>query len=331
MGSLVSKACLNCAAPLPEGSLTCAFCGSSHVLTAEGFQSACQGCGAGNPPHAKHCVQCTKPLLLPCPECAALNPLGSRYCHDCTIEFASYKDPHYQVAENTVPLEAVDERVKTWLEGRWFKARDIATQLQVLERTLFWVPVWRFFAEAKGHVQGQVSQTHYRSVSHKRFVSDGQGGGDWQTEVDSEPYTVWNDVQRDFQQPISVSLRAADPEGTEPLYRALGEPWKQKVPCACSTAPGRGRLRARVRARARAAAPPTTACAPRPPPSSSGPCSSGSCASTCAGVQPALSLTFYPVWSVLYRYKRKQGTLQLDGVTGEGHGKRISLLTQWLS
>lgn len=331
MGSLVSKACLNCAAPLPEGSLSCAFCGSSHVMTADGFQSACQGCGAGNPPHAKHCVQCREPLQLPCPECAALNPLGSRYCHDCTIEFASYKDPHYQVAENSVPLEAVDAKVKAWLEGRWFKARDISTQLQVLERTLFWVPVWRFFAEAKGRVQGQTSQTHYRSVSHKRFVSDGQGGGDWQTEVDSEPYTVWNDVQHEFQQPVSVALRAADPQGTAPLYAALGEPWQAKVPLRVLDGPLGGADHERVfepeleplaaydRLRREAGAELERTLLERV------------LRLDVRYVQPALSLTFYPVWSVLYRYKRKQGTLQLDGVSGEGHGKRISLLTQWLS
>ena len=58
MGSLLSKACLNCAAPLPQGGLSCEFCGSSHVVTGDGYQSACPGCGSGNPPHAKHCVQC---------------------------------------------------------------------------------------------------------------------------------------------------------------------------------------------------------------------------------------------------------------------------------
>ena len=230
MGSLLSKACLNCAAPLPQGGLSCEFCGSSHVVTGDGYQSACPGCGSGNPPHAKHCVQCRARLQLPCPECAADNPLGSRFCHDCTIEFARYRDPHYQVAVNTVPHAEVDARAKAWLEGKWFKARDIEANLEVLERTLFWLPVWRFLAEARGKVQGQTAQTHYRTVKNKRFVKEGDSPGTWVDELDSQPYVVWNDVNRDFEQPVSVVLRASASEGTAPLYAALGEPWTAKVP-----------------------------------------------------------------------------------------------------
>jgi len=331
MGTLVSKTCLNCAAPLPQGSLSCEFCGSSHVMTADGFQSACQGCGAGNPPHAKHCVQCRAALLIPCPECRADNPLGSRFCHDCTIEFAHYRDPHYQVARNAIPLDAVDARASEWLEGKWFKARDIADNLEILERTLFWLPVWRFLAEARGNVQGQVSQTHYKTVENKRFVPSEDGKGKWENEVDSQPYTVWNDVNRDFEHPVSVVLRASTEEGTAPLYTAVGEPWANQVPLRPldgelggaehervfepGLSPGAAwrTLRQEADQQLRATLLEKV---------------------TRLDVryrQPALSLAFYPVWSVLYRYKRKQGTLQLDGVSGRGSGKRISLLTQWLS
>ena len=65
---LLAKQCLSCAASLPAESLTCEFCGMSHVVEpgSGGLVCACPACGSGNRVEAKHCVQCAKPLLLPC-------------------------------------------------------------------------------------------------------------------------------------------------------------------------------------------------------------------------------------------------------------------------
>jgi ribosomal protein L40E len=169
---LVAKECTSCGAPLPQGGLQCGFCGSTHVVTSAGLRAACSQCGTGNPPDAKSCVECSAKLVSPCPECAAANPLGCRFCKDCGIEFRTYREAACLYAPNTISEGEVEGLSREWLETRWFKARDLADGLKILRKTLVWLPLWDFRARAVGHVQGQVSHTHYKTETKSEWVTD---------------------------------------------------------------------------------------------------------------------------------------------------------------
>ncbi|MBC7226146.1 MAG: zinc ribbon domain-containing protein [Thermoflexales bacterium] len=46
--------------PNPDGTLTCAYCGTTYEITGR----ACPECGAVNPPEAEHCIRCGRVLDL---------------------------------------------------------------------------------------------------------------------------------------------------------------------------------------------------------------------------------------------------------------------------
>lgn len=46
--------------PDPDGTLTCAYCGTTYEITGR----TCSDCGAINPPEAKHCIRCGRVLDL---------------------------------------------------------------------------------------------------------------------------------------------------------------------------------------------------------------------------------------------------------------------------
>ena len=46
--------------------------------------------------------------------------------------------------------------------------------------------------------------------------------------------------------------------------------------------------------------------------------------------EPRLRLTFYPVWELVYRYRRVHGNAWVSGACGRVGGKSVSLLHQWL-
>jgi Double zinc ribbon len=330
--ALLARQCVCCGAALEPQSLECSFCGTNHVVTAEGtLGGSCRECGAANQPGARSCVQCRGALAFPCPECRASNPLGSRYCQECQIEFRRYRQAAIHRAPDQVRAERVRGLVIEWLDTRWFKARDIEERLRVLEQTLVWLPVWHLRGRAVGRVQGKVSQTHYRTVSRRSYDREGER---WVDKVDSVPYTVWQEVSKDFDQPVAEDLPGAshpelyeflrqpwgeplgleliDPDGDDPGLRTVGGAEAERVfEPEVSDERAFGRLRKRAERHLRA-----------------------ELLDKVEGLdvrflQPTLTLTFYPVWEVLYRYRRSHGTVRINGVTRELDGKRVSLLNQW--
>ena len=323
--SLVAKCCLSCGAGLPADGLVCAFCGAAHVLSGGAHALACPGCGAGNALTALHCVQCRASLVVTCPECRATSPHGSRYCQACRIEFRAYRRAQVLRAPLAVELEQVEQRVVDWLDGRWFKARDLRAHLRLIDSTLVWLPVWRFRARATGKVQGQVSQTHYRTVTNKRYDADREAFVD---EVDSRPYQVWTHVTKDFDRTLDLRLPGAR-EG-EALYDVLelggvgaARPVGDVPPALRSFErvfdPDLTDLEAfsRLRQQAREGL--------------EGELLERVESIEARWLEPALTLTFQPVWQVVYRYRRAHGDVRVHGSTGAVTGKRVTLLDQWFA
>jgi predicted nucleic acid-binding Zn ribbon protein len=57
-----------------------------------GSTVACPGCGTHNPPGARFCARCGRPLVEPelsCPSCATQLPEGSRFCFNCGHELTA--------------------------------------------------------------------------------------------------------------------------------------------------------------------------------------------------------------------------------------------------
>lgn len=314
---------MSCGAGLPEAGLLCAFCGASHVMSGGRLAVACPACGAGNTLDAKHCVQCRASLVVTCPECRATSPHGSRYCGDCRIEFRGYRRAEVLRCALVVAPEQVAGRVVDWLDGRWFKARDLRERLRVIDQTLLWLPTWNLRARVTGKVQGQVSQTHYRTVTTKHYDAEAER---WVDRVESQPYEVWNHVTKDFDRTLDVKLPACAearpfhdvlelggggvgaPLGDEPLGRAewerVFEPDQRDVAAfARLRRKAEEQLRGEVLQRVESI--------------------------DARWLQPTLTLTFQPVWQVVYRYKRTHGDARVHGTTGAVTGKRVSLLDQW--
>ncbi len=320
--TISEKRCLSCGAGMEHDTLACAYCGTSHVVTSSGLACACGKCGAGNPPSAKSCVQCRAALGHACPECKTFNPLGARFCQECTIEFRAYQRADLRVAPNQVALDEVEGVLLDWLDSRWFKARDLREHLRVLEKTLVWVPRWYFQCSARGSVQGQVSQTHYRPTTVRRPDGDGK----WVDSVSSEAYTVWEHVTKEFDEALALSRPAsAAAEGfnsflgnrapaSQPVRGELGgEPYERVFEPDQEDVRVFRALRARAHTRLKR--------------------------ELLERVErldarffgPALSLVFTPVWQVVYRYKGAHGDARIHGVTRRVEGKKISLFTQWFS
>ncbi|MGE0709530.1 MAG: zinc ribbon domain-containing protein [Planctomycetota bacterium] len=323
--NLARKECLSCGAALPEDGLRCTFCDATHVVVGSGVQSACPGCGVGNPPGAQGCGQCGADMMRPCPECRAGNPLASRYCHECRIELKRYRAPRYLQAPLVVQREEVEERVREWLDTRWFKARDLSEHLRLLEVSLVWAPVWRFLARAEGTATGQASQTHYRTVSRPDFGAE----GDERERVDSEPYRVWHEVTKAFERELALAKPAAS--GADELYAFLGDVSAARCPgqpvegvlgegddehvltpdrdelAAWTWIKGLAEeeLRAEVLERVELL--------------------------EVRWLGPRLELCFHPVWEAVYRYKNAHGRVRVCGERGEVDGKRVTLLTQLFS
>ena len=329
---ILAKRCQSCGAGLAQDSLTCGFCGTAHVVEpgTGGLLCACPRCGAGNRLEAKHCTSCQAALLVPCPECAADNPQGSRFCHACRIEFKSYRCAQIRAAPNMVDLEAaegrqaIDPLVVAWLQAGWFKARDIDAKLKILERTLVWVPLWTFRARIKGEVQGQVAQTHYRTTTSKSYDHDAEK---WVETPSSEPYTVWNDVRKDFDQRVVhtrlgnlAAERLADALGPAaqltgarvlPEGQTLGGAEHERVfePTDTEAVVYASLRREAIEHLRRTLLDKVETLDTQV-------------------FQPTLTLSFFPVWDVVYRYRRSHGSVHVRGSDGHVTGKRVTLLTQ---
>lgn len=322
---LTAKCCMSCGAGLPADGLVCAFCGAAHVMSGGAHALACPACGAGNALTARHCVQCRASLVVTCPECRATSPHGSRFCQECRIEFRAYRRALVLRAPLAVEPEHVAHKVIDWLDGRWFKARDLREQLRVIDSTLVWLPVWRFRARVTGKVQGQASQTHYRTVTNKRYDAQREA---WVDEVDSTPYKVWNHVTKDFDRTLDLKLDGSE-EG-KPLYdvlalggggegRPVGDvpppprPFERVFDPDLTDLEAFSRLRRQGREQLE-----------------------GELLEKVESVearwlQPTLTLTFQPVWQVVYRYKKAHGDVRVHGSTGAVTGKRVTLLDQWFA
>lgn len=320
---IVARSCHSCGAGLEADGLVCSFCGASHVVVGGALAVACPRCGAGNSERARHCVQCRAPVVVTCPECRATSPHGSRYCQECQIEFRSYRRARLLQAPLRVPAEQVEARLVEWLEGRWFRARDLRARLRLIERTLVWVPGWELRARVTGRVQGQVAQTHYRTVS--RQVPDGER---WRTEVDSVPYQVWSEVSKEFDRAVVVREPGCEQAaGLQDVVDQadLGPGVALPLPGEALTSDGgarvfepdlvdveafrrlRGRAEARLRQELLDRVERLEA----------------------RWLGPALTLTFEPVWRVVYRYRRAHGEARLHGTTGCVAGRKVTLLDQW--
>ena len=112
-------------------------------------------------------MSCGADVSFGCPECRARLPLGSRFCSECRIELARYRAPRLARLPNRVPSEDVEEALRRWLGSGWLRARDASARVVVMDRSLSWLPFWRFEARFAGTVTGQEAQTHYRTVSRE--------------------------------------------------------------------------------------------------------------------------------------------------------------------
>jgi hypothetical protein len=325
MGTIVAKLCMSCGAGLGADSLVCAFCGAAHVVTGGRMAVGCPGCGAGNTLEAKHCVQCRASLVVTCPECRASSPHGSRYCQDCRIEFRGYRRAAILRAACVVTPEQVETRVVDWLDGRWFKAWDLREQVRIIDKTLLWLPTWRLRSRVTGKVQGQVSQTHYRTTTTTHYDHESQK---WIEKPDSEPYKVWNHVTKDFDRTLDVKLPAS--AEARPFYDALAlagggdgkpvdeeptaaHPWERVFDPDLTDVEAFAVLRRTAQKQLH-----------------------GDLLEKVESVEerwlsPTLTIAFQPVWQVVYRYKKTHGDARIHGTTGAVTGKRVTLLDQWFS
>jgi membrane protease subunit (stomatin/prohibitin family) len=60
--------------------------GAGAAASGAAAQAACPACHAGNPPAAKFCQACGKPMAPPqaaCPACSVPNPQGAKFCMSC--------------------------------------------------------------------------------------------------------------------------------------------------------------------------------------------------------------------------------------------------------
>jgi len=323
--NLTARHCLSCSAPLAREQHECSYCGTVHDFNGLTPGAVCPGCGASNRPESQGCVQCRKALLYPCPECRGLNPLGARFCGGCRIEFLSYRQAHRRRALNRLDREGVSIHVKDWLAGGWLKARDIERRLRILERRLYWLPRWRYETRVEGKVQGRNAQTHYRTTTSKSYDHEQER---WIDRPGSEPYTVWQDVSKDFERRVAISAQANSETRLEELYAAIGEgviATEGLEAAPRSSAAGElvlkpegsdheafAALRAQVRAQLEAELLDEVE------------------RLELRSFEPRLFLTWRPVWELILSYRRKRRRVRIDGATLEVQGRGFSLLDQWL-
>lgn len=323
---MVAKLCLSCGAGLPAQGLVCTYCGTAHLVRADASLGlACAGCGAGNALDARTCVQCRAELRVRCPECQARSPLASRFCQECGLELRGWRRAHERTLPDRVASpEAAERAALAWLLDSWLRARDLEQQVKFLERTRVWVPEWRFAARAVGSVQGQVSQTHYRTVSRRELDPE---SGKWVDRVDSEPYQVWEHVRKEFDRRERARCPAARAASAfEELLAGADDSPAEDVATAPEERDPEGersfepdqpaeaiydRLRGEVLTRLR-----------------------GSLLERVELLDvrllgpPRLELVWRPVWQVVYRYRRTHGDVKVDGATRRAVGKRPTLLSQ---
>ncbi len=322
---LALKQCLGCAAPLGEG-LTCEHCGARHRVAGEGFALSCGRCGDVLPPGAACCPGCRAPAGIDCPECRARTPAGGRFCQGCGLELAAYR----RARRGHLPVrhagEAAGERARAWLGSGWFRARDQADHLRLIDRELLWAPVWRLRARVEGTLLGEVARTHYRTTTVDGIGPDGQPT----QRVVSRPYEVMEQVER----PVAEALderAAASPDAREldDLVLAAGPARVEAAPLEGPALPGdaAGRLfaprgddeAAFTALRARAL--------------------EGLAAARGLRVEQRrlqvldlrFELAFHPVWRLVWRYRRAHGVVRVHATTGDAAGDRPSLLAQWFS
>lgn len=321
--SLASKQCLSCGASLRSGELECDYCGTAHIMEGSTFGVRCNQCGGSNRPDSSNCVHCNTTLLSRCVECFERNPLGSRFCGECKIEFASYRQAKVRGAPDKIGEKGIEKAVLNWLDSGWFKARDIRDKVVIMDAELNWFPVWRFSSQVCGKVQGKQSQTHYRTTTRREYD---EAEGIWKTIPSSEPYKVWQEVSKEFNRRVNYhdpavsdakleqvieskyrSLRLTEIEGDAP---ACSQGQVLKIPHSDSE-----RVFREYRARARQFLK----------------------SELLEQVEmmevrflgPSLELIYYPVWAVIYRYKRKRKKMWINGATKESRGQSLSILSQW--
>lgn len=78
----------------------------------------CPHCGAENPPNARFCNNCGRPLPRVCANCGAENPPGARFCNQCgmpldSVPAAAPAAPPIPAAPSTVPAAGADGQGST--------------------------------------------------------------------------------------------------------------------------------------------------------------------------------------------------------------------------
>jgi hypothetical protein len=342
--ALEIKSCLACGAGLGDCS-TCDYCGSTHLITSKGSGLACRQCGCGNLPNAANCNQCGNSLLQACVECSHRNPIGSRYCAECKIDVHDYRRPKLYQKPLKIQKGDLDKALHGFLASGWFRARD-SHKTVLMDAQLNWCPVWVFHSECDGHVQGQKAQTHYKTEVKKQYQAgedddrfqvsiqpvqrDGYSGpkkpGKWVDKVESVPYTIWQEVRKEFKKSFRLTKRAydhkelnnrvGDTTGRSDFIETLptaGHDWENVLEPILADRDIFNEFKKDIEKSLRA--------------------------TLLDRVEiieiyhrgPILKLVFVPVWALIYRYKRKRKRCWIDGVSGKVHGQSINLLTQWFS
>lgn len=341
--ALEIKNCLACGANLGED-LCCDYCGSMHMITDQGPGLGCRRCGAGNLLTASNCNQCGSSLLLDCPECHAKNPKGSRFCSECKIEFRSYRHASLHQAHLAVPQEKVEETVKAWLGKGWFRARD-SNKIIIMDSQLYWCPMWVFHTEVHGSVQGQNAQTYYKTETKKKWIPEQEDerfnisitpegrdgythsrpktGGKWVDEVVSVPYTVWQDVSKEFEEKFYFHERAYDnrdvnqysikPSKTmkdlTEIPQSRGS-WEHVLTPNYQDRDVFGDFRKKVERSLHSQLLDRVELM------------------KVRFKNPRLKLVYCPIWTIIYRYKRKRKRCWIDGSQGAVYGQSVSILSQ---
>lgn len=318
---LVAKTCQSCAAPLESG-LTCEWCGTVHAPKSRGGGLACPHCGEGLRESAAHCNSCGESVLFACPECRHRNPGGARFCAECRIEFARYREATVRWLTDTIGRDRVEATAKDWLSSGWFSARDLDKRFALMDAVRTWFPVWCFDTRAEGRVTGQQSQTHYRTTTRIELDEDGKP----RKVPTSEPYKVWNHVEKSFEKPF----RLFDPAARDATLEAAASGVKPELPgaegedvpafvIASDARPDieRGSVYRFMAFRREVLGHLETKLLERVE------------RVEVKLHQPRLHLLRVPVWNCIYRYKRKRRRLQINGATGEVRGESVSVLSQW--
>jgi class 3 adenylate cyclase/tetratricopeptide (TPR) repeat protein len=92
--------------------------------------TACERCGAPNPPEARFCGSCGAGLerLSPCPGCGSENPTGQRFCNSCGRELAAPPPAAAPAAKETATPLGGERKQVTVLFADVMGSMDMAEQ-----------------------------------------------------------------------------------------------------------------------------------------------------------------------------------------------------------